>query len=258
MTDLLAKLTALTGIGADMLWLGLVVFLRVGAALSLAPAFGEQIIPARVRLAIAFAFTGIVAPAAAESGQFAQVGLLGLGVEILIGLLLGIGLRLFILALHMAGSMAAQATSLSQMFGGAGPEPQPAIGNLLVMAGLAVAVSLGLHIRLAQFFLLSYQLLPIGQLPSPQDGTAWGLAQVTRAFSLGFAIAMPFAIASLLYNVALGAINRAMPALMVSFVGTPVLIMGGLVLMIISLPLALTLWSTAFNGFLTAPFAASP
>lgn len=66
MTDLIAQLTALSGIGADMLWLGLVVFLRVGCALSLTPAFGEQVVPMRVRLALAFAFTAIVAPAAGE------------------------------------------------------------------------------------------------------------------------------------------------------------------------------------------------
>ena len=70
-------------------------------------------------------------------------GILPLLAETVIGLMLGMGLRLFILVLQTAGAMAAQATTLSQMFGDAGPEPQPAIGNLLVMAGLAVAVAAG-------------------------------------------------------------------------------------------------------------------
>lgn len=258
MSDLIAQLTALSGIGADMLWLGLVVFLRVGSALSLTPAFGEQVVPMRVRLALAFAFTAIVAPAAGEGRDLSGLGLLPLGAEVIIGLLLGIGLRMFVLALQMAGAMAAQATSLSQMFGGVGPEPQPALANLMVMAGLAVAVAMGLHLRLTELLLLSYQILPIGQLPAASDITPWGVSQVAHAFALAFAIAAPFAIAALLYNVALGAINRAMPALMVSFIGAPVLIFGGLILMILTLPLALILWSNALNGFLAAPFGPVP
>jgi len=44
-----------------LLFLGFVVFLRVGAAMAVLPAFGEQIVPARVRLGLAIAFTAIVA-----------------------------------------------------------------------------------------------------------------------------------------------------------------------------------------------------
>jgi flagellar biosynthetic protein FliR len=83
----------------------------------------------------------------------------------------------------------------------------------------------------------------------------WGLAQVTRAFATGFSLAMPFVIASFLYNLALGVINRAMPQLMVAFVGAPALTAGGLVLLALSAPLVLAVWLAALNGFLAAPFA---
>lgn len=256
MNDIIANLTVLSGLGADMLWLGLLVFMRIGSTLSLTPAFGEQVVPVRVRLAVALAFTAIVAPAVNLGQDLASPGLLLLLVETAIGLILGIGLRMFVLALQMAGAMAAQATSLSQMFGGVGAEPQPAFSNLLVMAALALAASLGLHLRLAEFFLLSYQIVPIGLLPAAADATPFGVSMVVQAFTLAFVISAPFAISALLYNVALGAINRAMPALMVSFIGAPVLIFGAMVLMILTLPMALTLWSTALNGYLAAPFGA--
>lgn len=258
MTGLLAGLEQLTGIGTDLLWAGLVVFLRIGAILSLAPAFGEQVVPMRVRLAVALAFTLVLAPAVMAVQDLGLLGLVGLGAEVPVGLMLGIGLRLFVLALQMAGAMAAQATSLAQMFGGAGPEPQPALGNLLVMAGLALAVALDLHVRLAEFFLLSYQIFPPGLLPAPGDATPWGVAQVARAFRLAFSLAAPFTIAALLYNLALGAINRAMPALMVSFIGAPVLIALGFVLMILALPLLLGLWGQALQGFLASPQPVPP
>ena len=254
MTDLLAQLTDLTGIASGMLWLGLVVFMRVGAMASLIPAFGEQSVPQRVRLVLAMAFTAVVAPTVQNVPE--QAGILPLLAETLIGLMLGMGLRLFILALQTAGAMAAQATTLSQMFGDAGPEPQPAIGNLLVMAGLAVAVAAGLHVRAAEMLILSYQMLPVGQFPGAEDVAQWGLAQISHAFALAFSLVAPFTIAALLYNVALGVINRAMPALMVSFIGAPALTWGGLVLMVVAVPPMLALWSQALQGFLDAPFQA--
>lgn len=258
MNDLISQLNALSGIGAEMLWLGLLVFMRVGAAMSLLPAFGEQTVPQRIRLVLALAFTAVVAPAVQAAPDPADAAVLPLLIETVIGLMLGIGLRLFVLALQTAGAMAAQATSLSQMFGGAGPEPQPAMGNLLVMAGLAVAVASGLHVRVAELLILSYQMLPAGQLPEAGDVAQWGLTQISDAFSLAFSLAAPFTIAALLYNIALGIINRAMPALMVSMIGVPALTAGGLVLMALSLPLALALWSQALQGFFANPFQATP
>lgn len=256
MNELIQQLTALSGIAAEMLWSGLMVFMRVGAAVSLMPAFGEQSVPQRVRLVLALAFTAVVAPAVQTVPDPAQAAILPLIAETLIGLMLGIGLRLFILALQTAGAIAAQATTLSQMFGDAGPEPQPAIGNLLVMAGLAVAVASGLHVRAAELLILSYQMLPAGQFPGAEDMAQWGLSQISHAFALAFSLAAPFTVAALLYNVALGVINRAMPALMVSFIGAPALTAGGLVLMALVAPLALALWLQALQGFLDAPFQA--
>lgn len=258
MNDLITQMNALTGIGADLLWIGLLVFMRVGSAMSLLPAFGEQAVPQRVRLVLALAFTAVVAPALQIAPDPAVAGVLPLLIEVVIGLILGVGLRLFILALQTAGAMAAQATTLSQMFGDAGPEPQPAIGNLLVMAGLAIAVATGLHVRVAELLILSYQILPAGQLPGAEDAAHWGLSQISHMFSLAFCLAAPFTIAALLYNIALGIINRAMPALMVSMIGAPALTAGGLVLMVLSVPLALALWAQALHGFLAAPLQALP
>ncbi len=245
------------------LWSGFVVFLRVGAMLSLVPAFGEQSVPVRIRLALALAFTLIVLPAATPllpavpTRAPDTAGLIV--VEVLNGLLFGLMLRFFILALQIAGSIAAQSTSLSQLFGGgAGAEPQPAIGHILVVAGLALIAILGLHVQLAAFMILTYDLIPPGVLPSPQIVADAGLREVTRCFGLAFTLAAPFVIASLIYNVTLGVINRAMPQLMVAFVGAPAITAGGLILLLISAPILLTVWQKALFGFMNSPFGALP
>lgn len=256
MQDLAALLT-LTDV---LLWQGFAVFLRVSALVSLLPAFGEQTVPVRVKLGIALAFTMVVAPAVATPTSAMQYDtiLWFTLTEIAAGLLLGIGLRLFLLALQTAGSIAAQATSLAQILGSAMAEPVPAMGHILVLGGLALAVMTGLHVRVAEMVILSYDMLPMGRLPSGADVSQWGVDQIRRAFSLAFTLAAPFVILSVLYNVALGVINKAMPQLMVAFVGAPVITAGGLLLLCLAAPLLLSIWLEALNSFIANPLEPVP
>lgn len=245
-------LTWMEGEGLLLFWSGFLAFVRVGAAMALLPAFGEQTLPARFRLGAALAMTLVVAPVVATPAQITPMAILA---EAAAGLLLGAGFRLFVIALQTAGAMAAQATSLSQLFAGAGAEPLPAISNLLTMAALALAFTTGLHLRAAEALILSYDMLPQGRFPAAADVATWGLAQVRQSFALAFALASSFIIGGLLYNVALGAINRAMPSLMVAFIGAPALTLGGLVLLAVSAPLMMQIWLTAWQAWLTNPFA---
>ncbi|WP_299372713.1 flagellar biosynthetic protein FliR [uncultured Tateyamaria sp.] len=239
----------------DSLWLGFIVFLRVAATASLLPGFGEQSVPSRIKLVIAIAFTSIVAPAlsveppAYSLSVLAQVAL----TEVLVGAFLGIGIRLFILALQTAGSIAAQSTSLSQILGGASIEPLPAMGYVLTVGAVALAVMAGLHVKAAQLLIHSYILFPIGLFSSGADLADWGLAQVARAFELAFVLAAPFVLMSILYNLALGVINKAMPQLMVAFVGAPVITLGGLFLLFLAAPTMLEVWLAALDRFIANP-----
>lgn len=258
MTELTALADALTAQLGPLWWAAFLVFVRVGGVMALLPAFGEQSVPMRVRLVLALAFTAVVVPAVADGFTATGAAPAQLLAEAAAGLILGAGFRLIVQALQVAGTMAAQATSLSQLLGGAGVEPQPAMAQILMMAGLALAVAAGLHLRVAEALILSYEVLPPGRLPAGQDVALWGLAQIGQGFSLALALAAPFLIASLLYNIALGIINRAMPQLMVAFVGAPAITAGGLILLLVSAPVALGLWLEVFNRFVEAPFTVPP
>lgn len=233
------------------------VFLRVGAAMTLMPAFGDRLVPVRIRLALALAFTAVVTPAVTPVVQPPPGGVgpfaLFLLAETANGLMLGFVLRLFVLALEIAGSLAAQSGSLSQMVATSG-EPMPAMTHLLVLAGLALAVLTGLHVQIVRALILSYDALPAGRFPAAALVRDWSVGQIGRAFALAFSLAAPFVIAGLIYNVALGVINRAMPMLMVSFVGAPALTAGALILLAVCLPLMLAVWQAAFALHLGDPF----
>lgn len=232
------------------------VFLRIGAAMSLLPGFGEQSVPMRIKLGLALAFTALVLPLVSPlgPGSWSEIEMDYFLMEPLIGLAIGLFFRLFIIVLQLAGVMAAQATSLSQIFGGgATPDPMPAFGNALVIGGIALTMSAGLHVQYVYALASTYGFLPFGVFPDPNDLTAWGVTGITRAFALAFQLAMPFLIASTIYNLALGAINRAMPQLMVAFVGAPAITFGGLALLFLTAPVILLIWQSVFEKVLQNP-----
>ncbi|MEL6282489.1 MAG: flagellar biosynthetic protein FliR, partial [Pseudomonadota bacterium] len=49
------------------------------------------------------------------------------------------------------------------------------------------------------------------------------------------------------YNLLLGAVNRAMPQLMVALVGMPALSLGGMILILLSGPVLLQVWMGRFD-----------
>ena len=256
MTEVLADIAALLALTEAYLWATVLVFVRVGAVVSVMPGFGDAAVPQRVKLALVMAFTIVITPILAEKLETSgpAAGLLPLAGEAVAGLILGLGMRLLFLALQTAAAIIAQATTLSQLFAGAAPEPQPAIGNLFLIAGVALALNAGLHVEAAKLVILSYDILPAGGYPDAAALADWGLSLATRTFSLAFSLAAPFVIASMIYNLALGAINRAMPQLMVSMVGAPALTLGGLALLAVATPLLLAVWLEAFQNYLADPF----
>lgn len=255
-------MTALSDLAGPWLWAGFAVLLRVGPVIALAPVFGEQAVPMRLRLAVALAFTLVLLPAVAPQVPLPAdpaACLAFVGAEVLAGLIFGLALRLLVLALLTAGSIVAQSISLAQIAGGGvAAEPAPAVGHLLLIGGLALAATAGLHVKIASYLLVSYDLLPAGRFPGPETVITAGLAVTGRSLSLGLSLAMPFVAGALLYNILLGVINRAMPQMMITFVGAPLLVAGSLGLMVVTMPLLIGLWAEALDGFLAAPFADLP
>ena len=241
-------------------WLAFGVFLRVGAAMAVLPVLGERSIPVRVRLVITIAMTAIVAAIVWPELTMPDLNIAALAylaaTESICGLAIGLSLRFFVFALQTAGAIAAQSTSLSQLVGNSAAEPMPAIGNLLIISALALMMITGMHVKIAALFVFSYDILPFGRFPDSGIMATWAHRHVTQAFGLAFTLAAPFVILSVLYNLTLGVINRAMPQLMVAFVGAPVITFGAIALLFVTAPIILGAWLSAMDAFLSNPFGA--
>ncbi len=248
----------LAELGTQGLWLGLLVLLRVGAALFALPGLGESWVPARLRLVLALLLSAAILPAVTATlptgSPTLALLLRALATETVAGLFLGVMLRLFVFALQTAGTIAAQATSLSQLLGTAAADPMPALGHVLSVAALALLMATGFHVKAAGYLILSYDILPPLALPNPAILAQVTRAEVSGAFALAFSLAAPFVILSALYNLTLGFINKAMPQLMVAFVGAPVITFGAVALMALVAPTLLAVWLAQVDNFLSARF----
>ncbi|MEL7116599.1 MAG: flagellar biosynthetic protein FliR [Pseudomonadota bacterium] len=175
---------AFIGDTQELLSVGFIVFLRIGAILAVLPLFGERSIPQRIRLGIAAAFTAIIAPAVYDDvlrALRADPNLVRLlGAEAITGVAFGLAVRMFIFVLQIAGTIAAQSTSLSQIFGTSGLEPLPAIGHLLVVGGLALAAISGLHVQVVNAVIGTYDVIPPGVLPRPSPSLRTGAWRVSH------------------------------------------------------------------------------
>lgn len=238
------ELASLTDVLGPWIAVFMLAVARLSFVMFLLPGVGEQVIPIQMRtillisLAAAFSTTGVMSAPPLEpfTGYFGV--LLG---ELAIGLFLGVSLRLTIWMLTIAGSVIAQSIGLAQFLGVAlEHEAQTLTANLLSMAGAAVLVSANFHVMAVASFLSLYGEIPVG---------AFGALDMEFFINSGFAavgyallLAWPFVAVNLLYNICLGFINKALPQLMVAFVGAPFMVGAGVFLLAVSIIGLLIVW----------------
>ena len=229
MTGLLAPLAPLAGLAPDIVLPAAMVFTRVSLFVFVLPGLGARAVPARIRLVAALGLTGALFPLAAPLDAAADAVPLLLG-EAMAGAYLGLAFRLLLFVLSVAGIIVAQALSLSQVFGAAIEEADTTLSTLMVLAGTTLFLTTGLAVEALAALARSYETLPPGGVPSAllAERLARGFAD---GLALGLSLAAPFVLLNLAYNALLGLMNRAMPQLMVTFVGMPAVILVGLMLL---------------------------
>ena len=227
------------------------VFARLGSALMFMPGFGETAVPVRVRLLFALVLSAALQPATPavaglEAAATPAVLFPILGIEIAVGLWIGLTARILMSALQFAGFQIGAVTGLANAFApGLGSfEGSTMLAGGLLMAGIALIFATELHHLIIEALLLSYDVFPVGFLP-PGDLAAQVAAAAAASFRIGLSISAPFLVVGLLLNLGLGLANRMMPTLPVFFVAVPILIAAGFVVLIASGP-------ALFEGFLAA------
>jgi flagellar biosynthetic protein FliR len=203
------------------------IFVRVGTAMMLMPGFGSIEISPTIKLAIAAAVTFVLVPVL--SGVMpripaapATLGILFLG-EALVGAFFGAVSRTFIGALHVGGTLIANAASLTNAFvqDPIAEQQSSIVSGFLGTLGLCLVFVTNMHYLMLRSVIESYSLIAPGADIMVGDMSDLLSRHVEDAFVLGVQLSAPFLVVSLAYYVGLGLLSRLMPALPVFFIGLP-------------------------------------
>lgn len=202
----------------------LLIFSRLGAAMMSLPGVGESSISPQVRLSIALMTAGLTVPVLGPSlpplpAQPLHLAFLVV-TEVGFGLALGLMARLLMATLHVAGTVIALQAGLAaaMFFDPAQGSQSVLVSSALIFLGIALVFATDMHLLALQAAYDSYTLFPPLQAPAFGDFAQVATRLVDSAFALGIKLAAPFIVFGIVFNVALGLLNRLMPTLQIFFI----------------------------------------
>src|SRR5713101_7590653 len=217
----------------------MLAFARIGAMVMLLPGLGETNIPVRVKLGIALLLTLVILPlhrAAYHIDMQSITPLLVLMLhEIVIGVVLGATARVTLSALQVAGSVIAQQLGLGFVTAIDPTQGQQGVilGNFLTILGITLFFAVDLHHLVIVALNDSYTLFEPGNIPLLGDVAPLTTRTIANAFRVGIQLSAPFLVFGLLFNLGLGILSRLMPQMQVFFVGVPLSILAGFLILLL-------------------------
>src|SRR5437870_4631480 len=215
----------------------MLVFARIGAMVMLLPGLGESNIPVRIKLAIALVLTLVILPLHRAAYQIDLQSLTPLLVlmvhEIVIGVVLGATARVTLAALQVAGSVITQQLGLGFVTAVDPTQGQQGIliGNFLTILGVTLLFATDSHHLVIAALNDSYRIFSPGEIVGSGDVAALATRAFAAAFKLGLQLSAPFLVFGLVFNIGLGVLARLMPQMQVYFVGVPLSILVGFVIL---------------------------
>lgn len=216
----------------------MLVFSRVGAMTMTLPALGEMTIPARARLMIALALSLILMPLVGNlypAGVRSVPAILASIVitEVVVGIAIGLLLRMVMGAVQVAGNVIATQTGLA--FAQGVDPTQGAQGALVSLFLSLLATTLifisDLHHLLIAGIAHSFTTFPPGKLPATGDLLQLAVEITSGMYLIGIQMSAPFIVFGLIVYGGAGVVARMMPQLQIFFLVTPINILAGFVIL---------------------------
>lgn len=220
-------------------------FARISALMMVAPVFGSQLMPVRVRVLMAFVFSIVAIPLLPPVPAVDPISFTGLNIlaqQVLIGLAMGFIVQMVFQALVIAGESIANGMGLgfARMVDPANGVQVPVISQFLIVMATLLFVILNGHLLLINLVVESFRLLPVGETGLSVQG-AWQVASWgTQMFAGAILVAIPAVAALLVVNISMGVITRAAPQLNIFAVGFPLMILLGFVFLALTTPAMLS------------------
>ena len=236
------------------------IFCRIGTIALLMPTVGETYIPTRARLLFTLGFTllvyNIVGDTLPPMPNGATAMVLLIAGEVIIGLMIGMSLRIFVVCLATAGTIMSFVSGFAnaQLFNPAISAQGSLQSVFLSMLGALLILETDLHHLMLRGMVDSYTLFVPAALPDTGDMALMMARNFADSFEVAMRISAPFIVVGIVFYVILGITNRLMPQMQVFFIALPLQIMVGLFVFFASIGAMMTVFLNYFaeslSGFL--------
>lgn len=225
--------------GVDIYALGFfLLFCRIGGCLLVAPGLSSPRVPVHVRLFVALGVTLGMSPLVVPellpklNAMAADRKVYLIIWETMIGAVIGIMARCFLLALQFS------ATAISNFIGLSGIPGIPLeevdtgspLSTLVSTAAATMIFVLGLHMELPSAVLDSYNVLPLGSSFPVSAALSSFLVTLNETWLLALRLCGPFLLYGVIVNAALGIGNRFAQQISIYHASTGIVMLGGFLL----------------------------
>lgn len=234
-------MTAMT-FDLETLYFGFLTFTRTAGMFSLLPIFSGRLVPAIVRVALSAAVAYTLFHLVETAGTIPD-NVWGIAwailLEFMVGLLMGLAIRMIFFAIELAGETIATEMGL-MMTRGIDPfsdSQSSVIGRILFYFGLLIFFITGLHYEVIENFALGFQVLPAGA-GMPGEGAMLALIQdSSHLFVVGLKMAAPFIAVNFVTTMTFAVLGKAVPKMNVLMVSFAVRIWVGTIVLLLSIGL---------------------
>ena len=247
----LSILDLLSGWGVSFM----LVLTRLSAMMYAFPFFGSPAIARRVKILITMVLSFMLLPVVGVDGLGLDWGLgklsLALGRELAVGLVIGFGTKFMFEAFSLAGTFAGRQMgfAMADLIDPITSTPQSMVGQFWSLVAILLFLAVDGHHYLIRLMVQNFHLVPLatGRL-SPATGRML-INGSNDMFSLALKLAAPAVILTLMLDVGIGVLSRALPRLQVFFVALPLKLFVGVLALAVSLQLFQALFSSMYDEF---------
>lgn len=225
---------------APLLTAGVLLMMRLSAALVTMPVFSSPGVPARVKVMLVLTLAVVLTPVAAYMpGAALSLTVPALLGELAVGLVFGLTLALLQEAVLFCGALVSGAFSfsLANLVDPNSRVETEVAGSVLSWLTMLVLLAAGLHRTMLAALLRTLQTVPLGNASVSAAGGTSLLWMGSGIFLSGLQLAAPVMAAALLLEVAVGLVSRMAPAMPAQIASVPlktsvsyVVLAGGLAL----------------------------
>ncbi|MFH1374805.1 MAG: flagellar biosynthetic protein FliR [bacterium] len=228
--------------GAAQIQVFLLVLLRATGLFVMAPVFSHRAIPNLIKVGILITLSMLLVPVVSDAAVEPAESLWQLAglafKEILVGIIIGLLFRLIFMGAKTAGSIIGYQIGFAMVAlqdieeGG----QIAIIGSFWFLVAMLIFLSIDGHHLMLTAFADSYRVIPPGMVVMASSVGEMIIKYTAYVFVISLKIAAPVMITLFLTDVALGTIAKTMPTMNVFFVGFPIKIGVGLLVVAMSLP----------------------